>query len=344
MNINYSFKNAEVNKYVVVDGESVPQGVVWIGGTPFYSGCTPENIAEDTPAEEIELTEPEDGGINVLSPPDGDVRSSLGGAYRIALNHERTWAASASEVFEITEGDADFFRIDLQEDADLILASFGPTDVQAWLKDGDYEDLIQHNNDTPLLALQPNFEIFAPSLPAGRYYLAVNGYRGSTGTYGLSVVTFPPGTFDYEEKVQAKNSAYTTDPEVSEPADPVVSEPADPVVSEPADSSLQPCGRPDEHPDAEYIYSNGLSIIPIELPEQPSDTGDEVTYTYALEDLPPGLSFDPTTRTISGTPNVDLGGECSKTFLVTYLGLFESGTYKGLPATEIRFSIIIERD
>ena len=50
---------------------------------------------------------------------------------------------------------------------------------------------------------------------------------------------------------------------------------------------------------ADQAYTAGAAITPLVLPEA---TGGEGDVTYRVFDLPAGLAFDDSTRTISGTP------------------------------------------
>lgn len=52
-------------------------------------------------------------------------------------------------------------------------------------------------------------------------------------------------------------------------------------------------------PPATLVFTNGHTIAPVTLPAGEHGGG---TYTYTLSPLPAGLSFDPATRIISGTP------------------------------------------
>ena len=69
----------------------------------------------------------------------------------------------------------------------------------------------------------------------------------------------------------------------------------------------------DEHEAAGVkTYEVGVEIEPLELP---AVTGGTPPLTYSVSGLPAGLSFDPATRTISGTP--EAAGEATVTYTVT---------------------------
>ena len=55
----------------------------------------------------------------------------------------------------------------------------------------------------------------------------------------------------------------------------------------------------------DQTYTEGTAITPLVLPEA---TGGTPPLTYAVSSLPAGLSFDPATRTISGTPSAATDG------------------------------------
>ncbi len=69
----------------------------------------------------------------------------------------------------------------------------------------------------------------------------------------------------------------------------------------------------------DYTYTAGATIADLVLPEASGGTGD---LTYGVSGLPTGLSFDATTRTLSGTPTAATNGAVT----VVYTATDESGT------------------
>ena len=69
----------------------------------------------------------------------------------------------------------------------------------------------------------------------------------------------------------------------------------------------------------DYTYTAGATIADLVLPEASGGTGD---LTYGVSGLPTGLSFDATTRTLSGTPMAATNGAVT----VVYTATDESGT------------------
>ncbi len=65
---------------------------------------------------------------------------------------------------------------------------------------------------------------------------------------------------------------------------------------------------------AAHAYTAGTAITPLVLPMA---MGGEGTITYSVSDLPAGLSFDPATRTISGTPDAATDGAVEVTYTAT---------------------------
>ena len=56
-------------------------------------------------------------------------------------------------------------------------------------------------------------------------------------------------------------------------------------------------------PERAIRFVEGVAIEPVVLPGVPEGSGTP-PYTYSVSGLPAGLSFDPGTRTLSGTPTV----------------------------------------
>ena len=69
---------------------------------------------------------------------------------------------------------------------------------------------------------------------------------------------------------------------------------------------------------ANQVYTVGSSIPSLVLPVATGGTG---TLSYGISGLPEGLSFDRTTRTISGTPTAETNGSVT----VTYTAIDEAG-------------------
>ena len=86
-------------------------------------------------------------------------------------------------------------------------------------------------------------------------------------------------------------------------------EPTEP--SEPDDSP--PAFAADAEID-DQTYTIDTAITPLVLPKATGGTGD---LTYAVASLPAGLSFDPATRTISGTPTAETDGAVPISYQVT---------------------------
>ena len=74
---------------------------------------------------------------------------------------------------------------------------------------------------------------------------------------------------------------------------------------------------------ADQEYTAGTAIAPVELPT----AGGTGVITYAVADLPAGLSFDPATRTLAGTPEAPTDGAVN----VTYTATDDVGTTASLP-------------
>ena len=75
----------------------------------------------------------------------------------------------------------------------------------------------------------------------------------------------------------------------------------------------------------DQTYAAGTEITPIVLPEASGGTGE---LTYSVSALPAGLSFDASTRTLSGTPTAAIDGA-----VVTYTATDESGATDALTFT-----------
>ena len=75
-------------------------------------------------------------------------------------------------------------------------------------------------------------------------------------------------------------------------------DPSDPALPAGLAKPVANTSEQDEH-DYDYMYMVGEAIEPLTFPEAPGGTGSK---TYSMSGLPPGLSFDPATRTLSGTP------------------------------------------
>ena len=74
---------------------------------------------------------------------------------------------------------------------------------------------------------------------------------------------------------------------------------------------------------ADQAYTAGTAITDLVLPEA---TGGEGDVTYRAFDLPAGLTFDATTRTISGTPTAATDGAVEVTVLAQDSGTPQAGT------------------
>ena len=62
----------------------------------------------------------------------------------------------------------------------------------------------------------------------------------------------------------------------------------------------------------DLAYTVGTENFPVVLPEA---VGGEGEVTYRVSELPEGLSFDATTRTISGTPKYETDGAVEVSYL-----------------------------
>ena len=80
---------------------------------------------------------------------------------------------------------------------------------------------------------------------------------------------------------------------------------------------------------------------PIELPKAMGGNGD-LTYSVTAEELPPGLTFDPETREIAGTPTLDEG--YSSEFEVTYMVKDADGNTAASDSDSQTFVITITHD
>ncbi len=81
-------------------------------------------------------------------------------------------------------------------------------------------------------------------------------------------------------------------------------------------SQSEPC----TYPEGALLYTAGTQISPLVLPELQSEHG---TLTPSVLGLPPGLSFNPDTRTVYGTPTdyiVSTQSRCGTSHLVAYVG------------------------
>ena len=93
----------------------------------------------------------------------------------------------------------------------------------------------------------------------------------------------------------------------------------------------EPCGVRLDHAEvADRTYTRGRPIAPLTLPEARLGTGE---LTYALDGLPRGLTFDPGTRRLSGTPSQS-GGPFTATYTVTDTAEAEAS---------LTFAITVER-
>ena len=86
-------------------------------------------------------------------------------------------------------------------------------------------------------------------------------------------------------------------------------------------SQTEPC----TYPEGALLYTAGTQISPLVLPELQSEHG---TLTPSVLGLPPGLSFNPDTRTVYGTPTsgtptfsiLSIQSRCGTSHLVAYVG------------------------
>ena len=79
---------------------------------------------------------------------------------------------------------------------------------------------------------------------------------------------------------------------------------------------------------SDQVYSEGTSINPVYFPQ---GFGGVPPYVYSLSGVPPGLTFDPATRTLSGTPTA------AGTYTITYQITDASGGSIAVP-----MSVVVE--
>ena len=82
-------------------------------------------------------------------------------------------------------GDTDYFTITVSESTDLWVYTTGPTDTVGELTD-DIGGTLASNDDRPVPGSTLNFSLRA-IIPAGTYYIEVEGYRDTMGPYTLHV-------------------------------------------------------------------------------------------------------------------------------------------------------------
>ena len=85
---------------------------------------------------------------------------------------------------------------------------------------------------------------------------------------------------------------------------------------EPTGTPIGPC----TYPGYAMIYTAGTEISPLVLP------GLQGISQYGVSGLPPGLSFNPDTRTIYGTPTSSSQSRCGTSYPFAYYGVDKYGT------------------
>ncbi len=92
-------------------------------------------------------------------------------------------SASGEITYVSSTLDGDMYSFDLSATTTVTIESTGSTDVNATLYDSEGE-ILDSDDDS---GASSNFQIIAASLPAGRYYIRVEGAGTTTGSYGVSV-------------------------------------------------------------------------------------------------------------------------------------------------------------
>ena len=89
------------------------------------------------------------------------------------------------------------------------------------------------------------------------------------------------------------------------------------------------------------VYPEGALVLTVGIPfsrVMPEVRGGTPPFTYSVSGLPSGLSFDPNTRTISGTPEVAIEEACGTTYTITY-----TVTDAGSASVSLPYIMVIRR-
>ena len=182
------------------------------------------------------------------------------------------------------------------------------------------------------------------------YHASLNSLTIPAGSIqGTATITITPAANDGEEedeKIRLKSldgleaededgidvplTINTVDITLTDTAD-AADDGDDPSQPAPADPT-RPSFVSDEINGREFTYTVGTPIDPLELPEA---VGDDTPFLYNVFSLgmPAGLTFDPATRTLSGTPTAATDGPVSIIYTV-----IDSDGSAGIPLT---FSITV---
>ena len=99
-------------------------------------------------------------------------------------------ALDSSELGFINHrNDEDYFRLTLNDTADVWIYAVGPTDTVGELLDG-HSNRVAYNNDSELSAGRLSF-FMTKNLLAGTYYLKVSGFPGGAGPYRVYASSVP---------------------------------------------------------------------------------------------------------------------------------------------------------
>ena len=163
---------------------------------------------------------------------------------------------------------------------------------------------------------------------ASRTAKAGEDYKASTGT-----LTFPAGTTEQAFGVYILDDAVQEEEEMFQvkllDSNATIAEGTATVVI--TDNDDPPA---DEEPDevplafagavADQAYTEGVAIRALQLPEA---TGGQGEVSYRVVGLPAGLSFDPATQTIAGTPTKATDGAVEVAFLAQASGATAALTF-----------------
>ena len=165
--------------------------------------------------------------------------------------------------------------------------------------------------------------------------LVLPGASGGTGALKYDIPTLPAGlSFDPSTRTLSGTPSAATDGAVTvvytvEDEDGVAALLTFSITVNPGMSSS--LAFADNAAIANQEYTAGGSIVPLVLPGASGGTG---ALTYRLVGLPAGLVFDPSTRTLSGTPSAATDGAVE----VSYIVADEGGT-----AAFLTFSIKVNK-
>ena len=155
-------------------GELVFADSVYIAGREYRADCSPDRPTPPTPPD------PPPGGDDVGNTP--ETATDLTVSYPPAGSEDP--AIWISPVYRLTARDVDYFRLIVDREVYLGVASLGDTDTKGTLFDASGE-VLDRNDD----GFESGFNFFLFALvEAGTYYVKVEGYNAATtGEYNVGV-------------------------------------------------------------------------------------------------------------------------------------------------------------